>query len=129
MGLHVTITAVQDSGLITSTNHVAMTDRCRPENSRAKKPSSSSLRVGAGNGAPGASCVGNRTLPASPNGFSDCSLDRMGFCDDVVTGISASRRDQPMEFSDSRKEVDAMLNDSCGTRVHPASLQTEYAPR
>lgn len=87
-----------------------MMDHCRPEDSRAKKPSSSSLRVGAGNGAPGASCVGSLTYPASPNGFSDCNLDRIGFCDDVLTGISASRRDQPMEFNDSRNEVEAMFD-------------------
>lgn len=91
------------------------------ENSRAKKPSSSSLRVGAGNGAPGASCVGSLTDPASPNGFSDDSLDRIGFCDDVLTGISASRRDQPMEFNDSRKEVEAMSTDSFfGNRPLPS---------
>ena len=78
------------------------------KDSRAKKPSSSSLRVGAGNGAPGASCVGRLTYPASLKGLSDWSLDRIGFCDDVLTGTSASRRDQPMEFNDSRKEVEAM---------------------
>ncbi|MCJ1461512.1 hypothetical protein MMC07_000109 [Pseudocyphellaria aurata] len=119
--LHVTVTAVQDSGRITSTDHVGSwtmdRGRGRPEDSRAKKPSSSSLRVGAGNGAPGGSCVGSLTDPASPKGFSDCSLDRIGFCDDVLTGTSASRRDQPMEFNDSRKDVEAMATDSFGT--HP----------
>lgn len=120
--LHVTVTAVQDSGRITSTNHVGSwtMDRDRPEDSRAKKPSSSSLRVGAGNGAPGGSCVGSLTDPASPKGFNDCSLDSSGFCDDVLTGTSASRRDQPMEFNDSRKDVEAMSTDSVGTRPLPS---------
>lgn len=64
--------------------------------------------------------MGSLTEPASPKGFSDCSLDRIGFCDDVLTGTSASRRDQPMEFNDSRKDVDAMSTDNVGSRPLPS---------
>lgn len=35
-------------------------------------------------------------------------------CDDVLTGTSASRRDQPIEFSDSRNDVDAILLGAVG---------------
>lgn len=38
----------------------------------------------------------------------DCSLDRIGVEELVVTGMSGSRRDQPMEFIESRKDVDAI---------------------
>lgn len=77
---------------------------------RAKKPSSSSLRVGAGNGAPGASLlvVGSLTYPSLPKGFKDWSLDRMGV-DEVFAGMSGSRLDQPMEFSESLKDEDAIV--------------------
>ena len=81
----------------------------RNVDSQAKKPSSSSLRLGAGNGAPGPSlCVGSRTYPALLNGLIDCSLDKIGVEEVVVTGMSGSRRDQPMEFIESRKEVEAI---------------------
>lgn len=103
--------------------------RSRSHRLSAKKPSSSSLRVGAGNGAPGASCVGSLTYPASPKGFSDCNLDRIGFCDDVLTGTSASRRDQPMEFNDSRNEVEAMFDRQL-RQPPPTELPCRYyAPR
>ena len=78
---------------------------------QAKKPSSSSLRVGAGNGAPGASLlVGSLTYPSLPKGFKAWSLDRMGV-DDVFAGMSGSRLDQPIEFKESRKDVEAMIAD------------------
>jgi hypothetical protein len=80
---------------------------CRGLNLRAKKPSSSSLRVGAGKGAPGA-VVGSR-IPPSPKGLSDCSLESIGVFAEVLTGRSASRRLHPREFMESLKEVDAML--------------------
>ena len=38
----------------------------------------------------------------------DCSLDKIGVEEVVVTGMSGSRRDQPMEFIESRKDVDAI---------------------
>lgn len=77
--------------------------------SQAKKPSSSSLRLAAGNGAPGPSlCVGRRTYPVLLKGFIDCSLDKIGVDEVVVTGVSGSRRDQPMEFIESRNEVEAI---------------------
>lgn len=38
----------------------------------------------------------------------DCSLDKIGVEEVVVTGMSGSLRDQPMEFIESRKEVDAI---------------------
>lgn len=77
--------------------------------SRANHPSSSSRRLGAGNGAPGPSCVGSRTYPESPKGLSDCSFESMGVDELVLAGTSVSRRDQPMEFSESRKDVEAMF--------------------
>ena len=77
--------------------------------SRANQPSSSSRRLGAGRGAPGFAWVGSLTLPDWPNGFSDCSLERMGVDMLVLTGMSGSRRDQPMELMESRKELEAML--------------------
>lgn len=80
-------------------------------NSRAKNPSSSSLRVGAGNGAPGPSWVGSLTEPESPKGFNDWKRERNEVCEDVLAGTSGSRRDQPIEFSDSRNEVEAILVD------------------
>ena len=38
----------------------------------------------------------------------DCSLDKIGVEELVVTGMSGSRRDQPMEFIESLKDVDAI---------------------
>ena len=76
---------------------------------QAKNPSSSSLRLAAGKGAPGPSlCVGSLTEPSPPNGFNDCSLDRMGV-EAVLTGMSGSRRDQPMELIESRNDVEAIV--------------------
>lgn len=115
-----TITAVQNPGLHHKHRSWRRIDGSRPEDSRAKKPSSSSRRVGAGNGAPGGSWVGRLTYPPSPKGFSDCSFDKIGFCDDVLTGTSASRRDQPMAFNDSRNEVEAMSTDGFGNRPLPS---------
>lgn len=81
--------------------------------SHAKKPSSSSLRLGAGNGAPGFSCVGSLTYPPSPKGFSDLNRDKIGVdeveVELVLTGISASRRDQPSEPIESRKAFEAIV--------------------
>ena len=76
--------------------------------SHANHPSSSSRRLGAGNGAPGPSWFGSLTYPPSRNGFSACSLDKIGDDEDVLMGRSASRRDQPRLLIESRKEVDAM---------------------
>lgn len=81
--------------------------------SHAKNPSSSSRRLGAGSGAPGPSWFGSLTYPPSPNGFSACSLERIGVDDDVLTGRSGSRRDHPRLFIESRKDVDAMV-ERCG---------------
>lgn len=58
--------------------------------------------------------MGNRTYPALLKGLIDCSLDRIGVEGVVVTGMSGSRRDQPMEFIESRKDVEAMIE--CGAR-------------
>jgi hypothetical protein len=74
---------------------------------RAKNPSSSSLRVGAGNGAPG-EVVGSR-IPPSLKGLSDCSLESIGGFEEVLTGRSASRRLHPREFIESLKELDAIF--------------------
>jgi hypothetical protein len=85
---------------------------CIRSHSHANHPSSSSLRLGAGNGAPGFSCVGSLTYPPSPKGFSDLNLDRIGVEEEevevVLTGISASRRDQPSELIESRNALEAM---------------------
>ena len=45
----------------------------------------------------------------------------------VLAGMSGSRRDQPMEFKESRKDVEAMLacmicDDTFGSRLYRASL-------
>ena len=45
----------------------------------------------------------------------------------VFAGMSGSRRDQPMEFKESRKDVEAMLacmicDDTFGSRLYRASL-------
>ena len=82
---------------------------------QAKKPSSSSRRLGAGNGAPGPSSlrVGRLTYPPPlPNGLSDCSLALKEVeVLEVVTG-SGSRRLQPNEFMESLKEFDAICRAS-----------------
>jgi len=77
---------------------------------RANHPSSSSLLVGAGNGAPGASCVGSCTYPPRPNGLKEDSLDRMGVDELVLAGTSEVRRDHPSEFMESRNEVEVILS-------------------
>lgn len=82
--------------------------RQRGLHSRAKKPSSSSLLLGAGNGAPGPSVVGSWTYPSPPNGLSDLMDDSRPLCCDVSMGAS-SRRDQPREFMESRNDDDAMV--------------------
>ena len=82
--------------------------RERGLHSRAKKPSSSSLLLGAGNGAPGPSVVGSWTYPSPPNGLSDLMDDSRPLCWEVSMGAS-SRRDQPREFMESRNDDDAMV--------------------
>ncbi len=102
--------------------------------SHANQPSSSSLLVGAGSGAPGDSWVGSWTKPCLPNGFSDEILDRSGLLgDEVLAGASASLRDQPSEFIESRKFDEAMMtgessfsgggpnNDSVARNVTPGA--------
>jgi hypothetical protein len=42
-------------------------------------------------------------------GFSDWRRESSGVDDEVLTGISGSRRDQPSEFMDSRKDADAIV--------------------
>lgn len=86
--------------------------------SHAKNPSSSSRRLGAGSGAPGPSSFGSLTYPPSPNGFSACSLERIGVEEEVLTGRSGSRRAHPRLFIESRKEVDAMSGSADGGKVH-----------
>ena len=81
----------------------------RKTNVHANQPSSSSLLVGAGNGAPGPSLVGNWTKPCVPKGLSDEILDRMGVVDEVLAGTSGSLLDHPKEFIDSRNEEEAIL--------------------
>jgi len=76
---------------------------------RANQASSSSLLLGAGNGAPSLSIVGNRTYPPSPNGFRLFIDDKSPVCCDVLTGMSGSRLDQPNEFIDSLNDADAIL--------------------
>jgi hypothetical protein len=81
---------------------------------QAKKPSSSSRRVGAGSGAPGASlCVGSWTYPPWPNGFNDCRRERKGVSAELLlvrTGKSGSLRDQPSELTESRNELFAIVS-------------------
>lgn len=80
---------------------------------RAKKPSSSSRREGAGSGAPGPSlCVGSWTYPPWPNGFKDCRRERNGVSAELLlvrTGKSGSLRDQPNELTESRNELFAIV--------------------
>ena len=109
------------------------TEKQASHNSRAKNPSSSSLRVGAGKGAPGPSGVGSLTEPASPKGFNDWNRARRDGGEDVLTGTSASRRDQPIEFSDSRNELEAILLKlvglaRTGEMIRPWSLVGFAAP-
>lgn len=63
----------------------------------------------------------------------DCSLDKMGV-GAVLTGTSGSRRDHPMEFSESRKVVEAIacfcdLLDSLGSSLYRDSLQYKCTSR
>ena len=105
--MHVTITAAQE--FCSYHKRLSLGWKGKHVDLRAKKPSSSSLRLGAGNGAPGPSlCVGSRTLPELLNGLIDCSLDQTGVDEFVATGMSGSRRDQPMAFIESLKDVDAI---------------------
>ena len=130
--MHVTTTAVQELGSYHKRLSLVSREEGFPVDIHAKKPSSSSLRLGAGRGAPGPSLVvGSLTYPPLPKGFSDCSLDKMGV-GAVLTGMSGSRRDQPMEFMESRKDVEAMasccdLLDSAGSslELNRASLQSK----
>jgi hypothetical protein len=77
--------------------------------SHAYQPSSSSLLLGAGKGAPGASWVGNCTYPPCLKGLIELSLSRIGVEALVLAGTSRSLLDQPREFIESRKEAEAML--------------------
>ncbi len=57
----------------------------------------------------------------------DCSFDSMGV-EAVLTGMSGSLRDHPIEFRESRKDVEAMasfcdLLDSVGSSLYRDSLQ------
>lgn len=91
--------------------------------SQAKKPSSSSLLLGAGSGAPDPSVVGSCTYP-SPNGFSDFILDSNPRCWLVFTGGS-SRLDHPKLFIESRNDEDAISvcgSVSCATYAGLAGL-------
>lgn len=85
-------------------------------NSHASHPSSSSLLDGAGRGAPAFSVVGRLIYPLLPNGLSDRSDDMKPFWGAVLTGTSTSRRDQPKELIESRKDADAILNDKSCTQ-------------
>lgn len=79
-------------------------------NLQANQPSSSSRRVRAGKGAPGASpspsVVGSRTKPSLLKGLSFCSVPTMGFCRFVLTGCS--RRAHPKLFMLSLNDAVAM---------------------
>ncbi|KAB8339146.1 hypothetical protein FH972_022082 [Carpinus fangiana] len=72
-------------------------------------PSRSSRALGAGRGAPGSE-VGSLMAPWL-NGLYCWMVDKMGVDADgpVRTGRSLSRRDQPSELMESRKDADAML--------------------
>jgi len=77
---------------------------------KVNQPSSSSLLVGAGNGAADASCEGSWTYPPLPKGYRDLNLDRIGLDEGFVpAGVSGSRRDQPREFIDSRNVLDVIF--------------------
>lgn len=73
------------------------------KDSHANQPSSSSLLVGAGSGAPAGSAVGKRTPLEPPN-----NLPSRG-CDCVLAGTSASLLDHPRLANESRNCVEAML--------------------
>ena len=79
-----------------------------PGDSQVSQPSSSSLLLGAGRGAPELSVVGSWTYPRFWKGLSEPIDERRPLCWEVLTGISGSRRLQPREFMDSRNEVDAI---------------------
>lgn len=78
---------------------------------RANHPSSSSALVLAGNGAPGpeVSYVGSLTPPEA-KGFRDCMLSNREVRWSLVLVLAGagSRRDQPREFIESRKVLDAI---------------------
>ena len=95
-------------GMDSRTTERVCTERGRA-NLRANQPSSSSLLLGAGSGAPGASWVGNETYPPLPKGFIEESFDRNGVDEFVVAGMSASLRDQPKEFIWSLNDDEAIL--------------------
>ena len=78
----------------------------------ANHPSSSSLLLGAGNGAPGVSCVGSCTYPPRPNGLKEDSFDRIGMDELVLAWASGVLRDHPNEFIESRKVVEVILSRS-----------------
>lgn len=86
----------------------------------ANQPSSSSLLVGAGRGAPGDSCVGSCTYPFLPKGFRPDRVDSNGFEGFVFAGTSVSLLDQPKLFIESRNEADAM---TVSTRLRHGLLQ------
>ena len=98
----------------TDTGQTQRREGGRGNDSQAKKPSSSSRRVGAGNGAPGFSWVGRLTYPErSPKGFKDWRRLRKGDEEDeedVLAGMSGSRRDQPSELTESRKVFEVMMS-------------------
>jgi hypothetical protein len=78
---------------------------------KANHPSSSSLLVLAGSGAPAPSVVGSLTYPPPPNGFRLLIEDKSPVDWLVCTGRSESRRDHPREFIESRNEEDAIVGD------------------
>lgn len=80
----------------------------RSQRLRANQPSSSSLLLGAGRGAPALSVVGSCTYPPPPKGFNDLIDDKRPLCWEVLTGRSGSRRLQPSELIESLKEEDAI---------------------
>ena len=91
-------------------------------NVHASQPSSSSRRVGAGSGAPGASpsWKGNR-MPSSPKGFSRDNAPYMPERGAVEVGggggARCSRRDQPRLPMPSRNEADAIFRVGVGVSV------------
>lgn len=78
---------------------------------RANQPSSSSLRVLAGKGAPGPSfSYRGRRTPPPPKGLSDCSLPNIGVFALllVLAGTAGSRLLHPKLFIESLNDADAM---------------------
>lgn len=97
---------------------------------QANHPSSSSLLVGAGSGAPGASCVGSCTYPPRPKGLKEDSFDRIGVDEVVVAGTSGVLRDHPNEFMESRNEVEVILSRSAtGPTLCPAASDPGFTAR